>query len=80
METLLTLNLGLNSYMTIELHEPLQNCPLGMNPSQVTKVNVSKEEFVCNQIMEVLKQNMDQFVWCPADMPGIELGFLCHQR
>ncbi|RDX64523.1 hypothetical protein CR513_56914, partial [Mucuna pruriens] len=58
--------------------EDLKEIQVGLEPHQWTKIGASLDSGVKEEVVRVLRKNRDAFAWTPIDMPGINLGFLCH--
>ncbi|RDX67526.1 hypothetical protein CR513_53581, partial [Mucuna pruriens] len=52
---------------------------VGSKIQKKTKIEVSLDQQVEGDLIQVLHANWDTFVWTPTDMPGIDSDFLCHQ-
>jgi len=52
---------------------------LGPSPHQVTRLGLNAYKPVREDVERVLVGTLDISTWIPADMPGINLDFMCHK-
>jgi len=59
---------------TRELKEVL----IGSQPYQLTKIETSLEPTEEEDLVQLLKTNLDLFAWAPSNMPGVDPSVACH--
>ena len=61
-----------------ELESDSVEIQLGSQPDQVVKVGKNSPINVMKNMIKVLQDNKNIFVWVVSDMPGVDLEFCCH--
>lgn len=51
---------------------------IGAQPSQATHVGSNLYQEGEDEIIRILRQNMDMFAWKPSDMPNFDPIMVCH--
>lgn len=46
----------------------------------IVQINSKMEDVQKTELVELLKESLDVFAWCPTDMSGIDPKLICHRR
>ena len=57
----------------------LEEVQVGKGPCQATRVNKTLPTSLKQDLVSLLKSNVDLFTWITTDMPWIDLEFMSHQ-
>lgn len=66
--------------ITVEPTEVLEDIPLDeSNPEKFTRIGVSMEKKMKQNLVQFLKKSLDVFVWSHGDMPGIDSSVITYR-
>jgi len=62
----------------LEPTEEIKEVLIGSQPHQLTKIGTSLDPAEEEDLVQLLKTNLDLFAWAPSDMPRIDPSVACH--